>query len=137
MGGARGKASLGPNAQLNLFHDGNALVGTALAIALHGTGAAWPVLFAITGRLLVAGCQALRLRTSIAAASVWTFAAAALLINSASEGAGWSYWCSAAGKPDAGRCMSVAGMLDRFHGIAPVHFTVGTVFRYTLMRFVR
>ncbi|KAL4422024.1 hypothetical protein ABPG77_005454 [Micractinium sp. CCAP 211/92] len=136
LGSASGKSSLGPNGQLNLFHDSNALVGTGLVLLLHGTTAAWPLLFAVIGRLIVTSCQALRLRISLAAAIVWMFAAAALLVNSASEGAGWSSWCSAAGMPEAGRCMSSAGLLDRFSGIAPAHFTTGIVFRYTLMRFV-
>ncbi|KAL4440280.1 hypothetical protein ABPG75_003281 [Micractinium tetrahymenae] len=136
LGGSPGKSRLGPNAQLNLFHDGNMLVGTALAIALHGTSAAWPLLFAVVGRLLLAGCQMMRLRTGVAAAAVWTYAVAALLVNSASEGADWAYWCNAVGAPDAGFCASSAAVLDQFTGIAPVHFTVSIAFRYTLMRFV-
>lgn len=32
--------AIGPNVQLAIFHDANALVGVALAIALHGSGAA-------------------------------------------------------------------------------------------------
>lgn len=123
--------------RLSLFYDGNALIGTALAIVLHGTGAAWPLLFSITGRLLVAGCQALGLRATAAAAAVWTYAAVALLVNCASEGADWAYWCTAAGLPEGASCASIAAVLDRFPGIAPVHYTIGIAFRYTLMRFIR
>lgn len=32
--------AIGPNVQLTIFHDANAIVGVALAIALHGSGAA-------------------------------------------------------------------------------------------------
>lgn len=138
LGGATGKTALGPNAQLNLFHDGNALLGCACCIALHGSGAAWPLLFAVAGRLLVTGCQTLRLRRGVAASAVWAYAAAALLLNSLSEGASAAHWCDALlGADTAARCMPLARAMDRFAGVAPVHYTVGLAFRYTLMRFVR
>jgi hypothetical protein len=66
--------STGPSARLVIFHDGNALVGTALAVALHGSGAAWPLGFLCAGRRLVDACQAHKLRTSVACAAVWAMA---------------------------------------------------------------
>jgi hypothetical protein len=128
--------SIGPNAQLEIFHDGNALVGVALAIALHGSGALWPLSFLVNGKLLVHGCQALRLRLAIACGLVWAYAAAALLVNNASEGAGAAFWCLQL--PGGGAAwLPLAAVADSFTGVAPVHFTVGVTFRYMLMRYIR
>ena len=135
LGAGGGKlAALGPNARLNLFHDGNALVGAALAIALHGSGAAWPLVFSVVGRFIVGGCQAIQLRRSVAVVAVWTYAAAALLLNSSSEGAGVAFW---AARLLPARWLPLAAALGSFHGVAPAHYTIGVTMRFTLMRYVR
>ena len=137
--------STGPSARLVIFHDGNALVGTALAVALHGSGAAWPLGFLCAGRRLVDACQAHKLRTGVACAAVWVFAGAALLLNTAGEGAGAAFWCQrllGAGGGGVGGTVGAAALrlahaLDRFAGIAPMHYSVGVAFRYTLMLYIR
>ena len=116
-------------------------MGTVLAIALHGSGAAWPLAFLCLGRLLVGACQALKVRTRVARAAVSAFAGAALLLNNAGEGTGAAFWCQrllGAGTGGiGGAVLPLAQLLDGFSGIAPVHFTVGVAFRYTLMRYIR
>lgn len=130
--------SIGPNAQLAIFHDASAMVGTALAVALHGSAAAWPLAFLACGRLLVSALHALGLRRQLAFAAVWAYAAAALALNSTFEGAGAAFWCERLlGAAAAERWMGTALALDRFRGVAPPAFSVAWAFRYTLMRFIR
>jgi hypothetical protein len=133
---------IGPSARLVIFHNCNALVGVALAFALHGSGAAWPLAFLCAGRRLVAACQAHKLCTRVACAAVWAFAGAALLLNSAGEGASAAAWCqrllgAGGGGVVGAAALRLAETLDLFAGIAPAHYTVGIAFRYTLMRYIR
>lgn len=130
--------SIGPNAQLAIFHDACAMIGTTLAISLHGSAAAWPLAFLCAGKLLVGGLHALGLRRSLAFAVVWAYATAALAVTSAFEGAGAAFWCERLLSIHAASTwMPTALALDRFTGVAPAHFTVGVAFRYTILRFIR
>ncbi|EFN53965.1 hypothetical protein CHLNCDRAFT_53485 [Chlorella variabilis] len=129
------RKSIGPSAQLALFHDGHALVGAALAVGLHGGAAAWPLAFMCVGRALVGAAQALRLRVGVASALVWAYAAIAVLVTNASEGAGAGYWCERLLGPSSALAPAAAA-LDAVRGVAPAHFTAGLAFRYTAMRFV-
>ena len=124
------------------------MCGLTLALALHGAGAAWPLLFAAFGKLLVRACQALGLARGASTALVWAYAIAALLVNAALEGSGAIDLCHLGGGPQHSRtwglggaafgaCLAAARMLDQQHGIAPPSFSVGLCFRYTAMRFIR
>ncbi|KAI7837858.1 hypothetical protein COHA_008345 [Chlorella ohadii] len=126
--------AIGPNVQLTIFHDANAIVGMALAIALHGSGAAWPMAFLCAGKLLVAAAQALRLPRSVAATAVGLFCGVALGLTNLFESASLTFWAEhllGAGSP----WLKTAAALDRFGGVAPTVFGVGVTFRYTLMRY--
>lgn len=128
--------SIGPNAQLAIYHDACMISGVALAVGLHGSGALAPLTFLLAGKMLVSAAQALHLRRIIACAGVLLYAALALALNNACAGAGLSFWAErllGAGS----RWLPLAAALDRFAGVAPPHWTVGVTFRYTLMRFIR
>lgn len=132
------RKSIGPNAQLAIFHDASAITGIALAVGLHGSSAAVTLGFLAGGRLLVSALRALGLRRQLATAAVWAYAAAALALNCTFEGAGAAFWCERVlGAGAAARWLPTALALDRFTGVAPPAFSVAWAFRYTLMRFVR
>lgn len=85
---------------------------------------------------MVAGVQALRLPRWVTATAVGLFSCMALGLNNAFEGASFSFWAEhllGAGSP----WLKTAAAVDRFGGVAPAVFSVGTTFRYTLMRFFR